>query len=102
RLNVVSLNIPPLRERQGDVALLAEHFVKKYNFQFGKLVTEISREVSTLFDAYSWPGNVRELEHAIEFAMNIMDGHKISKEHIPQHIAGVKSMGVNISEKPRL
>jgi len=100
RLNVVNLNIPPLRERKGDIAILAEHFVRKYNFQFGKLVTQISDEVLELFHAYSWPGNVRELEHAIESAMNIMDGHTITIEHIPQHIAGFE--GTSIHETNRI
>ncbi|VEF48148.1 transcriptional regulator [Bacillus freudenreichii] len=95
RLNVVSLDIPPLRERKGDITRLAEHFVRKYNFQFGKLVTKITEEVLDLFNIYSWPGNVRELEHAIESAMNIMDGHEITKDHIPHHIVNYKNAGVD-------
>lgn len=95
RLNVVSLDIPPLRDRKGDIMRLAEHFVRKYNFQFGKLVTKISEEVLDLFNIYSWPGNVRELEHAIESAMNVMDGHEITKDHIPYHIGNYKDPGVN-------
>lgn len=102
RLNVVNLDIPPLRERKGDIAILAEHFVRKYNFQFGKLVTQISEEVLDMFNAYTWPGNVRELEHAIESAMNIMDGHNITIDHIPQHIAGCNYADSRRSDNTRL
>ncbi|RST73141.1 PAS domain S-box protein [Siminovitchia acidinfaciens] len=102
RLNVVSLDIPPLRERRGDITRLAEHFVRKYNFQFGKLVTKITEDVLDLFNIYSWPGNVRELEHAIESAMNIMDGHEITKDHIPHHIVNYKNAGVEHFESTSL
>ncbi|MFD1706610.1 sigma-54 interaction domain-containing protein [Siminovitchia sediminis] len=87
RLNVVHLNIPPLRERKGDIPILADHFIRKYNLKFGTSVTQIDEEVLHLFHNYTWPGNVRELEHAIESAMNIMDGHEITKEYLPLHIA---------------
>src|SRR5690606_31381427 len=82
--------------------LLAEHFVRKYNFQFGKLVTQINEDVLDLFHAYAWPGNVRELEHAIESAMNIMDGHTITKEHIPQHIAAFDGSSYNVMNSTQL
>lgn len=88
RLNVINLQIPPLRDRKGDLPLLTDHFIQKYNFLFGKLVTKVDEEVKVRFNQYDWPGNVRELEHAIESAMNIMDGDSITVEHIPMHIAG--------------
>lgn len=88
RLNVINLSIPPLRARKGDIPLLTDHFIQKYNFLFGKLVTKADEEVKKAFARYDWPGNVRELEHAVESAMNMMDGDIISIEHIPPHIAG--------------
>lgn len=86
RLNVIYLQIPPLRERTEDIPLLVDHFIEKYNFLFGKLVTGVSDEVLKRFSTYIWPGNVREMEHAIESSMNMMDGDTITLEHIPQHI----------------
>ncbi|WP_100331314.1 sigma-54 interaction domain-containing protein [Bacillus xiapuensis] len=83
RLNVIHLRIPPLRERKDDIPLLMNHFIQKYNFHFGKLVTQASEEVKELFTKYDWPGNVRELEHAVESAMNMADGDVIRKEHLP-------------------
>ncbi|MBM7716871.1 sigma 54-interacting transcriptional regulator [Siminovitchia sp. FSL H7-0308] len=92
RLNVIHLQIPPLRERKEDIPLLVNHFIEKYNFLFGKLVTGLSDEVLSLFSTYSWPGNVREMQHAIESSMNMMDGDIITLEHIPHHIGDNSAM----------
>lgn len=86
RLNVVPLHIPKLKDRRCDIQLLVDHFVQKYNFQFGKLVTKVDERVKDMFHHYEWPGNVRELEHAIESAMNMVEGDRILTEHLPPHI----------------
>ncbi|RBW67706.1 sigma-54 interaction domain-containing protein [Bacillus taeanensis] len=86
RLNVVYLQIPPLRERMNDLSLLVHHFIKKYNQKFKKAVTHIDEKTLLLFESYHWPGNVRELEHAIESAMNIVDGDTIDSDHVPSHL----------------
>ncbi|WP_281269301.1 sigma-54 interaction domain-containing protein [Ammoniphilus oxalaticus] len=85
RLNVVSFRIPPLRERPNDISLLTDHFIKSFNYRFGKLVTGIDSEVETLFLQYDWPGNVRELEHTIEAAMNLVDEDTIRIQDLPPH-----------------
>ena len=85
RLNVVSFRIPPLRERKEDIALLTDHFIKRFNYRFGKLVTGISQEVDGIFRRHEWPGNVRELEHTIEAAMNLVDGDIIHWFDLPPH-----------------
>lgn len=77
RLNVIYIRIPPLKERKSDIPLLAEHFIKKYNFILKKDVWDISQEVKNAFMQYDWPGNVRELENLIESAMNM-----VTKDHI--------------------
>ncbi|MBQ1501119.1 MAG: sigma 54-interacting transcriptional regulator [Firmicutes bacterium] len=88
RLGVVSINIPPLRERARDVELLAKNFIVSFNEKMHKNVTDISPEVAELFRRYPWPGNVRELLHAIEHAMNIIPDGKvlIRKIHLPDNI----------------
>ena len=88
RLGVVSINIPPLRERTRDVELLAKNFIVSFNEKMHKNVTDISPEVAELFRRYPWPGNVRELLHAIEHAMNIIPDGKvlIRKVHLPDSI----------------
>lgn len=86
RLNVVPFHIPPLRERKADIELLLSHFIKKFNFAFGKLVTDVADEVRHRLLAFSWPGNVRELEHAVEAAMNLVERDVLEMEHFPERI----------------
>ena len=73
RLNVIPLDIPPLRERKGDIEPLAVHFGKKYSSRFDKAFTRIDPEVIAAFLDHEWPGNIRELENCIEFMVNMMD-----------------------------
>ena len=69
RLNVVTIKIPPLRERGEDIILLANHFIENFNKDFNKEVKKISKELTHFFLGYPWPGNVRELKNAIERAV---------------------------------
>jgi DNA-binding NtrC family response regulator len=69
RINVIKINIPPLRKRKTDIPLLIEHFLKKYSHETTKHVDRITREAQTRLMEYQWPGNVRELENAIERAV---------------------------------
>jgi two-component system response regulator AtoC len=66
RLNVVSIQLPPLRERREELPVLTDFFLKKYSVQYNKPLTQISRETMSLFMEYDWPGNVRELENLIK------------------------------------
>ncbi len=85
RLGVVSVFIPPLRERKEDIPLLVQRFIQKYNELFQMNVETLSEEVKQSFQEYDWTGNVRELEHIIEAAMNIMmdDEDTIRYSHLP-------------------
>jgi len=69
RINVIPVHLPPLREREGDIALLAEHFVARFSQAMGKNVRAISDEARERLEAYAWPGNIRELENALERAV---------------------------------
>ncbi|MEP6706323.1 MAG: sigma-54 dependent transcriptional regulator [Pyrinomonadaceae bacterium] len=81
RLSVVPIELPPLRDRREDILPLAQHFIRKYNEENGRKVSEqIAPEVLALLEAYSWPGNVRELENAIERAVVIAPGDEITRE----------------------
>jgi len=86
RLNVIAIAVPPLRERPGDVALLANHFLRLYAAKNGKRVDGFSRAVLEELDAYRWPGNIRELEHAVEHAVVLAMGRTIEPEHLPDHV----------------
>ena len=81
RLSVVPIELPPLRDRREDILPLAQHFIRKYNEENSRKVSEqIAPEVLALLEAYSWPGNVRELENAIERAVVIAPGDEITRE----------------------
>ncbi len=69
RLNVVSLELPPLRERDGDVILLSEHFINEFSKQFNKLIKKIDLETLDFISKYPWPGNIRELRNSMERAV---------------------------------
>lgn len=87
RLSVVSLFIPPLRERKDDIHELVPFFIEKYNHLFGMNVTGIDEQLMEKFVDYDWPGNVRELEHIIEGAMNLVDQEEfITLSHLPNHV----------------
>jgi DNA-binding NtrC family response regulator len=85
RLNVISIHIPPLRERKDDIPLLLEHFLNKCVQRSGKNknINGISKEAQQLFMDYDWPGNVRELENAVERAVILCKGDTIAAEDLP-------------------
>lgn len=87
RINVINMEIPPLRKRKDDIILLIDHFIKYYNKKLSKNIWMMSEELQEGFINYSWPGNVRELQNYIESAMNmIIDEHVIKKEHLSPYI----------------
>ncbi|HVJ49169.1 sigma-54 interaction domain-containing protein [Desulfitobacterium sp.] len=88
RLNVVQIKIPELRERQGDISLLARYFIKKYNNFFGKSIEDIDHETLKVLQNHTWPGNVRELQNCIEHAMNMVerDDSILLVQHLPSYL----------------
>ena len=86
RLNVVSLTMPPLRERRDDIPVLANYFVSKYSKKCKRQVLRISREAQVLLLNYDFPGNVRELENAIERAIVLGNSDIIQPEDLPESI----------------
>ena len=82
RLNVVSIFIPPLRERKGDILPLVEHFIQKYKQKTGKNIQGITTEAKDILLSYPWPGNIRELENAIERAIVLGRGEAIDKSDL--------------------
>ena len=83
RLNVFTIELPPLRGRRGDIARLAHHFLEKFSAQMNKNVQGFTPEAMLTLKAYDWPGNVRELENAIERAMVVTPGPMIDRVHLP-------------------
>ena len=94
RLNVIFIELPPLREHKEDIPLLVHHFIEKCNIEMGEKAERISEDALNLLMAYDWPGNVRELENAIERAMVITKGKIIKTEDLhvsPQTKKGKKT-----------
>lgn len=83
RLKVITITLPPLRERSDDVILLAEHFLKKYGPKYNPRVIGFTPDAIKLLQSYHWPGNVRELENLIQAALVLTDRELINTEHLP-------------------
>jgi two-component system response regulator HydG len=86
RLNVISVAVPPLRDRRDDVPLLVEHFVQVYRDKNDKAINGCSRRAIELLTAYDWPGNVRELENAIERAVVLSRSTTIGEDDLPREV----------------
>ncbi len=82
RLNVIQIGLPPLKDRAGDILLLAEKFIGKYARKIGKEVTGVDQAAADLLANYSWPGNVRELENIIERAMVLTRSNRITRSDL--------------------
>jgi two-component system response regulator AtoC len=104
RLNVVNIELPPLRERREDILLLARHFLKKFAQENQKELSGLSREVSDFLLKYQWPGNVRELENTIERAVILAKGRYIDIDSLLQRASasGVSALpGTSLKEVER-
>lgn len=100
RLQVVALNIPPLRERGEDILLLTRHFIDKYNAQYGRNIRGISDEASEILLKYPWPGNVRELENLIERIFILEDDDEVLPRHLPDRILRTVRAGARTVPAP--
>ncbi|PAB60513.1 sigma-54-dependent Fis family transcriptional regulator [Anaeromicrobium sediminis] len=89
RLNVISINTPPLRKHKEDIPLLINHFLKKIDNKFGYNNTKLTPNVLDIFMEYDWPGNVRELEHVLERASILSDGEYIRVHALPEYLQKV-------------
>jgi DNA-binding NtrC family response regulator len=98
RLNVVRLDLPPLRQRPEDIILLTHHFMNQYNHKFSKNFSEISPEARAFLLDYQWPGNVRELRNAIERIILIESGTVLTSKHL--HILGTPKENHTADFKP--
>ena len=98
RLNVITIYMPPLRERKEDIPLLVEHFLNKYRYTSGSPPARISEAAIEILLEHDWPGNVRELEHAIQRAVVMSQGGVITREHL--QVDPAKELGViNLDQK---
>ncbi len=99
RLQVVAINVPPLRERGKDVLVLAEYFMRKFNARYGRSIRAMEPAVRDVFLAYRWPGNVRELENLLERIFILEEDKRILVRHIPPRIMRELEEGTSSIEK---
>jgi two-component system, NtrC family, response regulator PilR len=86
RLNVISIKVPPLRERKDDIPILMQYFLQRYNKKFAKNIQGFEKKVLECFQKYNWPGNVRELENFIERGIALEKGQVISANSLPSEV----------------
>jgi DNA-binding NtrC family response regulator len=99
RLNVVNINVPPLKDRKEDIPLLARHFARRFTFA-GSQVKEISPEALACLEAYDWPGNIRELENAIQRALALGSKNLIRTWDLPKKIYALSAKTSQAQSKP--
>lgn len=100
RLNVININLPPLRDRKEDINILTEHFIQKLNKKLNKNIKGISKDCLVYLEEYHWPGNIRELENIIERAMNLCEGTFIESRDLPFYITNINPHDINLINMP--
>jgi len=98
RLNVISFNIPPLKERKEDIKVLVDYYINQYNSILNKNITGISKDVLQILNDYDWKGNVRELKNVIEYALNFSEDGILNMDSLPQYLMKT----INSEKKERL
>jgi len=110
RLNVMAVELPPLRGRKGDVAMLVDHYVDLFNTEFRKKIRGVAPAAMAALQAYPWRGNVRELRNAVERAMLLAEGNELNESHFPMLSAsegelstamGLPGEGINLEALER-
>ncbi|MFH1355396.1 MAG: sigma-54 dependent transcriptional regulator [Candidatus Omnitrophota bacterium] len=91
RLNIIAIELPPLRERKGDIPLLVDNFIKRHTQHLKKKINSISKEAITILMNYNWPGNIRELENIIERAIILSKGSSIIPDDLPEFLSNAPS-----------
>ncbi len=99
RLNVINIQVPPLKERKEDIRLLAEHFLVKTVKSSPKNIKGFDESVIDLFEAYDWPGNVREMENVVERAVALAKGEKITLNELPPQFASGRKATAGFPKK---
>lgn len=96
RLNVIKINIPPLRERRGDIRLFVNHFLMEMSQRLGRRITGVESEVYRCLEEYDWPGNVRELQNVLERMILVSPNGVLTIDSIPREIIDKSELGIQV------
>jgi len=99
---VFRIELPPLRERKGDIPLLVDHFIRKFSASMNKPVTRVSHEAMNLLQACDWPGNVRELENAVERAMVVAQESELKEKDFTLKLPSSEPKGLTLEDAERV
>jgi transcriptional regulator with PAS, ATPase and Fis domain len=100
RLNVIKIELPPLRERKEDIPLLVKHFLSVYSKENNKEIEGLTEDTLKIFEDYNWPGNIRELENLIERAVVLTKEKVITRENLPPFILALQANRTEVSSLP--
>jgi len=100
RLNVMAVELPPLRDRKGDVALLVDHYIENFNTEFRKKIRGLTPRAMAALQDYPWRGNVRELRNAVERAMLLAEGNELNESHFPMLTANNADLSTSMGLPP--
>lgn len=98
RLNVLPIQLPPLRERKNDIEVLAQYFVEKFNQEYGKQISGLAPDAMEIVKGHSWPGNIRELENVIEHAFVLETSKQLTLSSLPDALTAGKSSGAVLAQ----
>ncbi|MFP5232484.1 MAG: sigma-54-dependent transcriptional regulator [Acidobacteriota bacterium] len=98
RLSMVELTVPALKDRPGDIELLAKHFVRKFSVEFSRPIEGLTQRALLVLERYSWPGNVRELEHIIGRACMLADGPMLDVEDLPENMVRTSAQPTDVGD----
>ncbi len=102
RLNVINIEMPPLRVRRSDIPILARHFIDKYARDNGKSIDVVNPDVIEVLESHDWPGNVRELENVIERAVVLSSDGRIDRSHLPSNLGSLGRLGSSFGADIRI
>ena len=100
RLNVVEIDLPPLRERKGDIPVLIFTFLKEFCDKNNRIIPEIDPDVMMILESYKWEGNIRQLKNTVEYLLVMSHDNRITRDVIPAYIAGEKETTTDFAEYP--
>jgi arginine utilization regulatory protein len=101
RINVLSIEMPPLRQRREDIGIMTHYFIKEMEYEMGKKIKVMDKDAEDFFHSYDWPGNIRELKHVIEHSVIMSEGDRISLDDMPYFFGDTRKSSDDIVKEEK-